>query len=1034
MISAGRKQFLGVAVFVVAMAAVGAFLTYRQACFSKQGDQKVVLLVAEQDLQKSEKISKDLALNLTASEVDKKAAAASLTKAQEQVEVAKDSVKDSAPQYGWAGWVLALFVLLSFLSACSLAGQHVRRFVIIGAVTLGAAALTYFGDRTYGIDLRGGAELRYRMVTDEVDVKIKEMKKLLVALEAGGLEAAASTKTIKTKITGLETTLKDARDEDTRKIVQELISDLKRQLDPKTLKSVIAELVSRRRQSVDMAVDVIRKRIDSAGIKQVTVRLLGQGQLLLQIPIKLVVVEPGKSDEFRLKRQMEQLRSDVSEMKNLVGQPGILEFRWVYAVRGGYAVDQEIANKIWAGEDIPGFEIKKYESQDNVSGKSSSEELILRTTPVLTGAKLERAHVGMGQQGREIRIRLSAGGGNIMSEATSPSKIVFKRDRLAVVMDGKVKTAPTVQTKLGRDFQITGNFTSEEADRLTQILNAGSLDFRPALVSENHVGPGLGQDAVDAGTRASLLGAGLVLVFMAAYYLGAGLVANISLGMNILLILGAMSLLGGTFTLPGIAGIALTLGMAVDANVLIFERIREEKLRGKPINLAIKTGHERALVTILDANITTFITALILYRFGTGAVKGFAVTLSLGIIASLFTSLFVTRSVLEFLVDRGLVKELKMLRIVGETKIAFMKLRPAMFMVSALLLGGAIALMVVTKNRFGLDFTGGLEVQVRLKDRTSAEDVRQKSEKVRVAMQQAADEQAAKSGQTPVKIAPFAVQAYSPGEDGQSRDFKISCQLTGKELALLEKSASKSTEVPDLKSTVESGAPLAAVGQVGARDDVLDFFRSSFAGLLHESEPFPGKHQIGGKVAGEMMTMGFFALVLSVVFIFFYILVRFDFIVGFGLGAAAALVHDAVIAVGVLFLANNMGMVGARVDLVIIAALLTIIGYSLNDTIVVFDRIRENRVARKSMSMRELIDLSVNQTLGRTVLTSLTTLLAVLSILFLGGASLQPFALVFAAGVVIGTYSSVFVASAVALSWENWREKRREVARKQLHA
>ncbi len=1068
MTTVGRNQFLGLVFFLAAVTALGGLLFYRQQCHQRQKEIAAERLAIEAKKDAAGKTRDETLNEVTSSKEAKDGAKSTYKEAAEKfdAQIKEKTAAETAagPKWSWLGWLLGILPIIAFMVAVNFATAHGKKFVVTLAVALAAGGMWYFRGITKGIDLSGGAELRYRMQTGEIDKKISELRKRYRTIVAGGAAAEELKTRINEEIAGLEKQKKDARDDATRTVLKARIDDLKQQLDAEELAELIKSESGRKQQSVAMAVDTIRRRIDGAGLKQVTVRSIEGGQMLVQVPIRQVAAEPGKSDEYLRQRQMVQLQADVDELQELIETPGVLGLHHVFAVENGYTHDKLISEPIFRGEKVPGFTLKKYEHVPRKKEKekeTKSERLVLRTKPVVSGAELDKAQVSRGERGDlEITVILSVAGGQKMREFTDPKNKTFEiehdKDRLAIVMDGEVKSAPTIQSTLGVRFRITGRFKRVEADRICRVLNAGSLSYKPKQMSLSLVGPGLGQDSIDAGTRAALIGAALVVLFMGIYYLGAGLIADLALCLNLVLILGAMSALGGTMTLPGIAGIVLTVGMAVDANVLIFERIREEKLRGKPLKLAVKSGHDRALVTIMDANITTLITAFILYGFGTGPVKGFAVTLSLGIMASLFTALFVTRGFLEFVVAKGWARELKMMRLVGETKLSFMKLRPAMFVFSVLLVAGAVALFATTPDKYGLDFTGGIEVQVRFAEKQSAKDVRQLAEKARGVMQKVANEEAEVRGVTPIKVPAFSVQSFNPDLAGNSKDFKIFCQLSDELLELIEEKTRKKPDAkkPDAKkpgvekpgvekagvgkavakkagAATESGPPVAAGSDVERPDhvrkvDVRRHFETAFAGKVD----IPMISRIGKKVAGELLRDAIMALAISVIFIFIYIVVRFDFAVGFGLGAAVALIHDAAIALGALLLANQMGLAGARIDLVIIAALLTIIGYSLNDTIVVFDRIRENRAAHRSLSLRELVDLSVNQTLSRTVLTSVTTLVAVLSILILGGGALRPFALVFTAGVLVGTYSSVFVASAVAVTWENWRDKRREKAKK----
>ncbi|HOX07071.1 MAG TPA: protein translocase subunit SecD [Planctomycetota bacterium] len=972
-----------------------------------------------------------------------------------------------------AGWGLAFLVLAGFFVALNSANEHGRRFLVTAATALAAAGFFHFRSPAMGIDLRGGAELRYQLDTSAIDREIAEIEELNAAFKSTP-EAAA--KGIQEKIDEAEKARRAATGEVSVKEYDDRISLLKDKLTAEGRTRRLDLLKAQRGQDVTRAVSVIRRRIDAAGIREISVQTGSHdGRIIAQVPIKNILLTPAeivvrlrnhmgaakwdpmsqaekdesiRQEERRLRR--EQLELDVSELQRVIEMTGRLIFldvdacgkyqrsaqRWeamlewdnkLRELRGQLeavptadkAKHDELSARIAALEakhPAPGFMIRELkEIRDNAASDRdvSSERLLLREKPLTTGDNLTRAIVIGGEgTGHKVLVYLDAAGGRAMENHTdkgNPMGMKHGETRMAIMLDGVVKSAPTINDRLSSNFEITGRFTKDEADQLAQVLNGGSLAFKPVRESMQVVGPGLGEDSISAGLRASLVGAILVLAFMACYYLSGGLAANLALGLNILLILGAMSLLGATMTLPGIAGIALAVGMAVDANVLIFERVREEKARGKPLKLALKAGQDRALITILDSNFTTMIIAFFLYLFGTGTVKGFAVTLTLGLLTNLFTALYVTKAVMEYLHGRGWVTEFRMMKVVGVPKIPFMRLSPAAAMVSALLVAGSIFLFVQTPNKYGLDFTGGLEVQVQLAEAADTARVRKVADAVKERMEAhlGADREI---GRADARIGEFGVQAYEPDAAGKSRQFRVSCQLSTEQQQSLDKAAGKA--------------------------GVKGFFGDGFgaAGIkLDATDPFPMMSRIGSRAAGELLGKAVLAFSFSLLAMFFYIVVRFDFMIGFGLGAAVTLFHDAMLAAGALMLANRMGLAGAQIDLVIVAALLTIIGFSINDTIVIFDRIRENRAAMRSAQLSDIIDLSINQTLSRTVLTSFTVFISTACLLILGGGTLRPFALVFMVGIIVGTYSSI-VAAWVGMKFENWREARRELAKQRMRA
>ena len=546
-------------------------------------------------------------------------------------------------------------------------------------------------------------------------------------------------------------------------------------------------------------------------------------------------------------------------------------------------------------------------------------------------------------------------------------------ERVSVILDGTMYSVATIRERIsGTSTRLSGGFSVEEARDLRLVLKAGSLPARLILAEEQTIGPSLGRQALDRGLIAALAGFAIVAAFMIVYYGTGGVIATVGLILNMLLILATLcfpgplarlgvSGLGATLTLPGIAGIVLTIGMAVDANVLIFERIREERRSGKSIRPAVEAGFSRAFTTILDSNLTTLITALILYRFGTGPVRGFAVTLSIGILASLFCSLVFGRGVFELLLRRKSRTDIGLGRLTFflGSKIGFVKIRKVTYVISlALILAGVAAFAINGGFRMSIDFTGGLETNV-----TGPEDM--------------------------------TVE--------QLRSALFGAGLTGVQVQQLEDYEGEGNAFVVRTSTMDSeevNATLVANGcaPMGSDEEGVAYIR-----------------QIGPRVGSELRSKATNAVLLSWVAIILYVWYRFQ--LKWGFASVLALVHDTLITLG--FLAFTR----IEISLTIIAAILTIIGYSINDTIVVFDRIRENRRLRKGRTFEETVDLSVNETLSRTVITALTTFLAVLALFIFGVGEIADFALTMCLGLLVGTYSSVFIAGMLLVDWKGRRER-----------
>ena len=531
--------------------------------------------------------------------------------------------------------------------------------------------------------------------------------------------------------------------------------------------------------------------------------------------------------------------------------------------------------------------------------------------------------------------------------------------QLAVVLDGKLYTAPTIQSPIkAGSGEITGQFSDEEVNNIANALQSGSFPFMIRVDSVYDVDPTLGADNVASGVSAGIYAMLAVVVFMVGYYLLAGVVAVIALALNVVLVLGALAAFDATLTLPGIAGIILTIGMAVDANVLIFERIREELAKGKNLESAVESGYGRALSAVLDANLTTLFTGIILYAAGSGAVKGFAVTLSIGIITSLFTALFVTRLIFDYLLRLGL-RKLPMMQLLKNPHFDFLGMRKVSFALSGLLIVGSLVLMAVKgSDMFGVDLVGGTVVVYDYKEQ--------------VPQQKIADA-LSKAGFPKARI---AYKVNSAGADSRKLEIMV------RDAAGLD----KGNQTP------------------GAR--IQQALNRAFPTLKLSGGQ---ENTVGGLIGAKFSQSAIIALIASMIGMIIYISLRYEF--AYAMAGIIALVHDVVIGVGIFLL------LGQQVTLTGIAAILTIIGYSINDTIVVFDRIREDLHAKDGSTYFAIINRSINQTLNRTLLTSITTLLVVVMLLIFGGMAIQDFVLLMLLGVIIGTYSSVFIASPIVALW-----------------
>ncbi len=729
----------------------------------------------------------------------------------------------------------------------------------------------------------------------------------------------------------------------------------------------------------DSAVEMIRNRIDVLGTAEPEIYPEGDSRIVVRLP--------GADAKTRM------------EAKNQIMRDGVLNFKLVAEDSEAWVRELVASGQIppgfrMAGEDAGGpFYIRDRESMPDeeltreffeglkgFGGKYA--DFMLRKDRLDDGSTIYRPeYIEQRQQlggdtieNASVQPNQMTGFPEISLEFNSEGKKAFGQvteanvnRQLAIILDDTLYSSPNINEAIyGGRASISGTFTVSEARQLVNVLRAGALPGRVQIVEERTVAPTLGRDSISSGKQAIVWGALAVVVFMLLYYLIPGLIADLSLVFVLLLLpvgmvlsagfLGVISgsLEGGAVSLPtltlyGIAGIVLTVGMAVDANVLTFERMREEWKVGKSISGAINAGYNKAFSTILDANVTTLLTAIILFWKGSGPIRGFAVTLSAGILVSMFIVLVITRLFFNTLADGGMLKSIKMNSIpflqnatfnfIGGRKIAA-------FLSLALIIGSWAWFLNKGEANFGVDFTGGTVTTFKF-------DQEQPLETVRDALAQGGFESA----------------ALIPLKEGDKH-------LLDMKLKEMEGAESKAQEI------------------VLAMDGNPEIVKTD---------------SVGSQIGSELKKKGIAAIVWSLVGIIIYISIRFEF--AFAMGAIVALAHDVLITVGVYCL------LGRELSMPIIAALLTIVGYSVNDTIVVFDRIREDLKLVKGKSYKEIANLSINQTLSRTVLTSLTTLLTVIMLLVLGGGAVYDFALALLIGILVGTYSSIFVATPVVLMW-----------------
>jgi SecD/SecF fusion protein len=667
-------------------------------------------------------------------------------------------------------------------------------------------------------------------------------------------------------------------------------------------------LAYRLNSALNQSIEVVGRRVNELGTTEPIIQRQGEDRILVQVP--------GLQDPERL--------------KEILGQTAQLTFQMV-----------DVTNDV----------------QDAIDGRPPAGTRVLYSTDeprvpylienrvIVSGENLVDAQATFDQRTNEpvVSFRFDNQGATRFGQATQQNV----GRPFAIILDDEVISAPRINEPiLGGSGQISGSFTVQGANDLAVLLRAGALPADLTIIEERTVGPSLGQDSIEAGQFASILAAILVLGFMVVAYGKLGIIANIALIANVAMIIAILSMLGATLTLPGIAGIVLTMGMAVDSNVIIFERVREERRQGRSLVQSLDSGFQRALATVVDANLTTFIAAAILFFLGSGPVRGFAVTLAIGIITTVFTAYTLTRWLISWWLRRQRPTEMPagaVGYIPHDTTIPFMKYRNWGFVVSILLTIASIGMFFTINMNYGIDFRGGSSIEVQSREGPAdAGDVR--------------------SRLTDLNLGEIQVQEFgSPNE-------------------LLIRIGTQDAE----SDTAEQ----AAVQQVRS--------------VLEEDYEFRRVEIVGPTISSELALNGTIAVIAAMFAMLVYIWLRFEW--QFAVGAIVSTLHDVVMLIGFYVL------LGIEFNLTSIAAVLTVVGYSINDTVVIYDRVRENLRRYKKMPITELLDLSLNQTLSRTILTGVTTLLALFSLYLFGGEVIASFTIAMIIGILVGSYSSVFVA------------------------
>ena len=839
--------------------------------------------------------------------------------------------------------------------------------------------------------------------------------------------------------------------------------------------------------SMDKLVAAVSRRVNPGGQKEVTVRQYGTNQLEVIVPevdqaevefIKRIVSSAGVL-EFRIvanpqdPRHKEIIEKATSSSGSLVSSGDRSIGRWIQ-------IDTQKINPVGDSTLVM-----------RQAGDGTPEVLVALDRFDVTGDFLSRASGGYDQNLQPcVNFSFNSQGAALFGTLTSqnlPDPANRLLSRLGIVLDGVLLSAPTIRSTISSDGQITGSFKQADVEFLVGVLNAGSL---PAAlysdpISEQKISPQLGADTIRSGARAMLLATIVVLTFMLMYYRFSGIVADLAVLLNIVLVVALMISIKAAFTLAGLAGLVLSVGMAVDANVLIYERMREELDRGASVRMAIRNGFQRAFSTIVDSNLTTLITGIVLFSIGTDQLKGFAVTLILGLSLNLFTAVFCSRVIFDFAEQKRLLKTLSMARLFGKTSYEFVRwVRPAVIVSLVFITIGLVAAWQRGQGIFDIDFTGGTSVQVAFKEEqgldisavreavSSLPDVAVSSVTVgdvpaNLRYKIDTSERSGDAVEEMLRAAfPGRLATYSMGfgeivstADKSSGDSESAEETeAGSDPATSTENSPQSLE--SLSTAVELDFPQ-KINQVTLQETIEQAFKQAghegvafeltspgmqtrkkpyrtwslstalapddtrkvleqVAGQLASTPIYLSANSIGGKVAGNTKVTAVYALLASLVMIVAYVWLRFQN-VAFGLAAVVALLHDVLVTIACIalsvYVAPYLGWAlvdDFKISLDVVAALLTIVGFSINDTIVIFDRMREIR-GKSSAVSAEMVDRAINQTLSRTILTSGTALLAAIILYCLGGQGIHAFAFAILIGIISGTYSTIVIASPIVL-------------------
>jgi SecD/SecF fusion protein len=695
-----------------------------------------------------------------------------------------------------------------------------------------------------------------------------------------------------------------------------------------------------RAEKLTKAIEIISQRINAFGVAEPIIRAVGNNRIEVQLP--------------------NVSTKDNPEIEDAVKKPARLDFRSVHpSLVPGPGV-----------ETPPGYEILTLD-YENRGGQSSSEELFVKRIPEMTGEGIDRSFARPDMYGKpEIIMMFTKEGRKHFAQVThniiAMGKQAGRIGQLAIVLDGKLYSAPQVDPRRVGDeidsdsAEITGSFTDREAINLANVLN-NPLDLPLVVKEKNEIGPSLAVDAISSGVKAAIIGTAAVCGFMITYYTVGGVISVFTLAINLLVILGVMANIGATLTLPGLAGIVLTVGMAVDANILIYERMREELNLGKSMKTALVAGFDKALWTILDAHITQLSICAVMIWLGTGPIKGFGVTLAIGVFSTLFSVLVTGRLIMNFLIEGDVVTKFPMLHLFSNVKADWVKISKPAFIVSwSIVLIGLVAVFVRSDKMLGIDFTGGDQVTL----------------------------------------------AFDAAHKISVQEIRSTATTAG----IIDINPAYETVIGTDREALKIETPY---GKAGALVSVL--------GKTYPQAKFEktGENAIGPTIGKEIAKNALLSVSIGLIAILLYIAFRFEF--GFGVGAVVATIHDVCMTIGMFVLVG--GFVGFQFNGPMVAAILAIIGYSVNDTVVVFDRIREELRLNPNGSLRDVVNLAINRVFSRSLMTSFTTFLAALSLFIFGGGVLRELAFTFLIGIITGTFSSICIAAQIFYWWHKGDRK-----------